>query len=181
MNPGVILKGCCQCGAIEYEIDAKPLFTSVCHCLECQKLSGGANSVTSFFRAQAFKLLKGELSKFVRKADSGRTVENYFCPGCGNRIYHFSPESPEMIRLKPGTLGDKSLTKPLFHVWASSRVPWDKIPLGAPRFAKQVNDRSAIIRRIVLHKLAYYLLSLSALFISCTGIYHLYVFLKKSL
>lgn len=168
------LTGMCQCGNIEYEINGKPLFTSICHCLECQKLSGGTSSVTTFIPANSFVLLRGELSKFTRRADSGRTVENYFCPGCGNRIYHLNPSEPSLIRLKPGTLADKSSIKPVFHVWLSSRLPWDFIPLSAPRFSKQIEEKGKIIRRIVMHKLGYYTLFTWALGIFCLGIYKMY-------
>ena len=34
--------GGCICGSIKYSINSKPLFTQVCHCLDCKKLTGSS-------------------------------------------------------------------------------------------------------------------------------------------
>ena len=34
--------GECICGSVKYSINSKPLFTQVCHCLDCKKLTGSS-------------------------------------------------------------------------------------------------------------------------------------------
>ena len=117
MDTNYPLTGRCQCGAIEYQVAEPFAFQIVCHCTECQKLSGAAFGITAITTPQAFTITKGQLKKWSRPADSGNTNDCYFCEGCGNRIYHQKPERPDMIKLKPGTLDDVSVIKPDLHVW----------------------------------------------------------------
>jgi hypothetical protein len=48
----------------------------------------------------------------------------WFCPECGNRIYHEDPDRPQLIKLKPGTLDDTSVLRPMAHVWTCREQPW---------------------------------------------------------
>lgn len=40
--------GRCECEALRYELGAVPLFTHACHCLDCQRRTGSAFSMTTF-------------------------------------------------------------------------------------------------------------------------------------
>lgn len=129
------LRGSCQCGAVTYQATAAPLFSLACHCRECQKLSASAYSTTLSFRAGDL-VVRGELASFERTADSGRRVMSYFCPGCGNRIYHADPDAPGLMRLKSGTLDSAPIPAPRAHVWVSRKQPWVTIADGVPTFAE---------------------------------------------
>jgi len=131
------LTGTCQCGSIHYQINEHPIVTLVCHCIDCQKLSAGAFSLTMAVSRPAFEILRGELKSWQRPTASGGTAICYFCPDCGNRIYHENPEMPEVLRLKPGTLDDTSFIKPDAHVWTIRAQPWVVIPSGVPRYETQ--------------------------------------------
>ena len=60
----------------------------ICHCTDCQTLSGSAFRIVAFTREDGFRLLSGELenstSRLV-KADPTRTQA--FCPECGTPIF----------------------------------------------------------------------------------------------
>lgn len=131
------ITGKCQCGNIQYEINQPFLKQIVCHCRECQKLSATSFSITAIIPQDAFKLVSGELTSYTRVADSGLTNNCYFCPSCGNRIYHQNPDMPEKIRLKPGTLDDTSIIKPTMHVWLQSKQDWVDIPEGVETYDTQ--------------------------------------------
>lgn len=90
-----------------------------------------------FYPEAAFTLLQGELEQFSRKADSGRTLTCFFCPDCGNRIYHDSSGEHPTIKIKPGTLDDTSWLQPMAHVWTSCKQPWVPIPEGVPTHETQ--------------------------------------------
>ncbi len=90
--------------------------------------------------AASFVLISGKLKMWQRFADSGADVHCYFCPGCGNRIYHVNPSQPEILRFKPGTLDDTRLIKPELHVWTRSRQDWVTIPEEMPQFATQPDN-----------------------------------------
>lgn len=131
------LTGSCQCGEIRYEITRRPIATAVCHCLECQKFSASAFSITMLIDADAFRLLSGELKVYERPTDSGGVAACYFCPTCGNRVYHMNPEMPDVLRLKPGGLDDKSQIRPQVHGWVSRAQPWVHIPTDVPTYQYQ--------------------------------------------
>jgi hypothetical protein len=106
---------------------------AACHCLDCQKLSASAFSLTMLVDADAFQV-QGTLSKFERKGASGATVECHFCPACGNRIHHLNRRMPQFVRLKPGTLEDTSILEPDYHTWVKRKLPWVQIPEGVSKF-----------------------------------------------
>ena len=131
------LTGTCQCGSTHYKITEKPIVTLVCHCIDCQKLSAGAFSLTMAIARQAFELVRGNLKSWERPTASGGTAICYFCPDCGNRIYHENPAMPEVLRLKPGTLDDTSFIKPDAHVWTKRAQPGVVIPSDIPSYDAQ--------------------------------------------
>ena len=116
--------GRCQCGEITYQVTEQPLVTVCCHCIDCQKLSTSPFSVTMVLQRSALEILTGEPSMWERPADSGNITRCWFCPTCGNRIYHENPAAPEFIRFKPGTLDDTSGLEPQAHIWTRREQAW---------------------------------------------------------
>lgn len=64
-----------------------------------------------------------------------------FCPGCGNRVYHYNPDdlSTIKLKLKPVDLKEQQekLFEPSAHVWVSTKLSWYEIPAGVKVFEKQ--------------------------------------------
>jgi len=139
------MRGSCQCGSVTYQTSEPPLFCLVCHCKDCQKLSAAAFSPTVVFRADAFSV-RGKLARYETKSDSGKTKHGYFCPKCGNRIYHLDPDAPENIRLKGGTLDNAAIPTPLAHVWTSRKQPWVEIPAETPQFEGNAENLGQLLR-----------------------------------
>ncbi|WP_461522045.1 GFA family protein [Porticoccus sp.] len=130
------IPGSCQCGHITYELLAPPLKVIACHCRECQKLSTSAFSLTAMVEHDALKV-SGQLKHWERPSDSGNTNCAKFCPHCGNRIYHFNPDQPNIIKLKPSTLADTRIIQPTLHVWVSEKQDWFQIPEGVEQHPTQ--------------------------------------------
>ncbi|HBY84981.1 MAG TPA: hypothetical protein DEO86_03820 [Colwellia sp.] len=130
------IKGACQCGQVTYQLLAAPLMVAACHCRECQKLSTSAFSITAVVNATDV-VFSGEMSDWSRVADNGNTNGAKFCPCCGNRIYHFNPNFPDKIKLKPSTLEDTRVIQPTMHIWTSEKQAWFKLPLDLPSHEKQ--------------------------------------------
>ncbi|MFY0641632.1 MAG: GFA family protein [Bermanella sp.] len=123
------IKGACQCGAVTYELLAPPKLIAACHCKECQKLSTSAFSITAMVDASDVRF-SGEMKDWSRKADSGNVSAAKFCPDCGNRLYHYNPQEPNKLKLKPSTLLDTRIIKPTVHIWVSEKQDWFDIPKG---------------------------------------------------
>ncbi|KPK04973.1 MAG: hypothetical protein AMJ64_12510 [Betaproteobacteria bacterium SG8_39] len=119
-----ILEGGCQCGHVRYRISGAPDGLVVCHCSACQRQTGSAFAMSLIVRKQDFALQQGTLKSFTRVADSGNRLEGHFCPDCGVRIFHSTAAVPDKIRVRPGTLDDRSWLKPDKQIWTRSRQPW---------------------------------------------------------
>ena len=137
-------KGRCQCGNVTYQVVEQPLATFCCHCLDCQKLSTSSFSISMFLNRSGFELLSGDLSMWERSAASGNITRCWFCPDCGNRIYHENPDVPGIVRLKPGTLDDTSVLDPKGHVWTCREQPWQERFNALPRADRQPNFAEAL-------------------------------------
>lgn len=129
-------EGGCQCGEVRYEIGDDPLAVIACHCTDCQKQSGSAFGMSMVVKRDSFRILKGEAKSFSRAAGSGASVECFFCPSCGTRLFHQPSSLPVTLNVKPGTLDDPSWRAPVLHCWTSRRQSWVVMPEGIPSFEK---------------------------------------------
>jgi len=65
------IDGRCHCGYITYEAEIDLDKTLICHCTDCQTLSGSAFRVVAYTREDAFTLLSGKLKAYVKTSESG--------------------------------------------------------------------------------------------------------------
>jgi len=139
------LTGGCQCGHIRYQINGEPKALYACHCLDCQAQSASAFGLSMWVNRNDFNLLNGELKFWSTKADDARQKHCAFCPDCGTRIYH-AGDDDEIISLKGGSLDDKSILKPVAHIWTKRAHNWlDLERLDVPCYLIEPNDFNEIL------------------------------------
>lgn len=85
MNDTIL--GGCLCGAIRFEASADAEFQLLCHCTDCQTVSGAAAYAAYVVPLKSLKVLTGEPAHFEVTADSGRINSRHFCPTCGTRVW----------------------------------------------------------------------------------------------
>jgi len=129
--------GRCHCGAISFEAEVDPETTGICHCTDCQGLTGTAFRVTVRAPADRF-VLRGKPTIYVKTADSGRRRAHAFCPTCGSPIYATSAD-PKFYGLRVGTLRQRRELRPRRQSWCASALPWssDLEELGLERHQHQ--------------------------------------------
>ena len=66
------IDGACHCGAIRYEAEVDPEKVSICHCTDCQTLSGTAYRVVAPAKREDFRVLSGVPKIYVKTGESGR-------------------------------------------------------------------------------------------------------------
>src|SRR5437660_12805257 len=98
------VSGRCYCGYISFEVDIQPDKVRVCHCTDCQTLSGSAFRTNVPVVQGTFVLKKGEPKTFFKSADTGNRIVHAFCPNCGTPIYSAVPGEPPGYSLRVGTL-----------------------------------------------------------------------------
>ena len=95
--------GGCYCGKVRYEAEGEPLMRGLCHCRECQYISGGAANVAMAMPKAGFRYVSGEPKSFTRD-DLEQPVERQFCGDCGTSLASLPPSLPDLAILKVGTL-----------------------------------------------------------------------------
>ena len=115
------IDGTCLCGQIKFEANVDPETTTICHCTDCQINSGTAFGYVVGAINDSFNLLKGELSFYIKLADSGAKRELAFCGKCGTRIYA-KPENgkPGFFGLRVGTIRQRKTLQPKRQAWKKS-------------------------------------------------------------
>ena len=125
-----LITGGCLCGAIRYTISAPVSGLRACHCTHCQKTSGTGSSVNAVIQSRDFALTQGTPKRYAVKADSGRTLQRFFCGDCGSPIYSQRDSMPERMVVRAGSIDDSSAMKITAHIWTKSARPWSHIDPG---------------------------------------------------
>jgi hypothetical protein len=132
------VEGQCHCGAIAYEAEVAPGTIGICHCLDCQRLSGGAFRSNVPAPAAGFRILRGEPRRYVKIADSGAQRVHAFCGTCGSPVYSCAVENPQSYSLRLGALTQgAALGQPARQIWTKRRLPWIPVLEGVPEVEGQ--------------------------------------------
>ena len=119
------IDGSCHCGNITFKAELDLGKVIICHCTDCQTLSGSVFRTVAFVPDSSFRLLSGEMKLYVKTAESGNKREQTFCPECGSPIYSTSiGKGPKLLGIRAGTIRQRDLLKPVKQVWARSTQDW---------------------------------------------------------
>ena len=133
------IDGGCHCGRIRYEAEVDADGARICHCTDCQELSGSAFRTVVPSREGAFTLTAGEPKIYVKIAESGRRRAQAFCPDCGAHIYAASAEDegPKVYGIRIGTVRQRNQLVPKSQIWHGSAQHWLPEFEGMPFVDKQ--------------------------------------------
>lgn len=132
------IDGRCHCGYISYEAEIDPKKIMICHCTDCQTLSGSAFRTVAFTRADTFKLLSGEPKIYVKTGESGTKRPQAFCPECGTPIYSGTVgEGPKVHVIRVGTARQRDQLVPKVQLWIRSSQRWLAELGSVPKTEKQ--------------------------------------------
>jgi hypothetical protein len=114
--------GGCLCGAVRFEMRARPLAINACHCTDCKRASGGTHTI--FIHARAGDVThSGALLTHRKTADSGRKVDTARCVACGTRLWHHPVSAPELMFIAAGVLDAGDWAVPTSHIFTRSMAP----------------------------------------------------------
>ena len=124
------IDGGCHCGNITYAAEIDPEKIAICHCTDCQTLSGTAFRTIAVAEEGSFKLLSGELKIYMKISESGRGRQQAFCPECGTPIFAAADEpSPTVHNIRAGSIRQRDQLVPKIQIWTRSEQPWlDQLP-----------------------------------------------------
>ena len=108
--------GSCHCDAIAFVAETDPRLTSVCHCHDCQKLTGTAFRVSTPALPGTFSLLRGTPKVYVKVAESGSRRAQAFCGDCGSQLFTYDADQGVAMFLM------KQMCSIAFHEHKASEV-----------------------------------------------------------
>jgi hypothetical protein len=130
------IEGGCHCGFITYEAEVDPEKVSICHCTDCQTLTGSAFRVTVQAPKQGFRLLTGRPKIYIKTAESGTQRAHGFCPECGTPIYATAVTDPQIYGIRVGTTRQRTELRPKRQSWCRSTLDWAMNIESLPRSPK---------------------------------------------
>ncbi len=127
------IEGRCHCGQITYEAVVDADKVTICHCTDCQTLTGSAYRANVQAPAETFVLRTGQPKIYIKTADSGTKRAHAFCPACGTPIYSAAITDPPTYSLRVGGIKQRAelrrraksgaaprcLGRWIFGVWSS--------------------------------------------------------------
>ncbi|KAB8227995.1 Mss4-like protein [Aspergillus alliaceus] len=121
--------GSCLCGAVQYRITGDPGQFFVCHCDNCQKVSGSAFMANCWYIKDQVQITQGQESVKTyhdKATSSGTGLKRSFCETCGSSLFVQSdkPEGLQYISVASGTINNRASLHPTVEVWESCRRPW---------------------------------------------------------
>lgn len=130
------IDGRCHCGFITYEAEVNPDEVYLCHCTDCQAISGTAFRWAVSVPERAFKLLTGKPKTYVKVAESGTPNHQLFCPECASPIYSTSiGVGPNVLNLRLGTARQRAELMPKVQYYCRSAQDWAVVPEQCGRLA----------------------------------------------
>ena len=126
-------EGGCHCGAVRYVCSMEPAITFFCHCVDCQKTTGGPFAAELLVATEGVTI-SGELSGYTIEVDSGNTITRNTCAHCASPVIDESSGFPAHVVLRTGSLDDASWLQPQAHIWISRKQPWLQIGDDLPQF-----------------------------------------------
>src|SRR5688500_8017387 len=109
------IDGACHCGAVSFTADIDPARVMLCHCADCQVMSGSAFRIVVLAPVEAFAI-RGKTTSYVKVADSGNRRAQVFCPGCGTPLYATAPENATTVSIRLGCVRQRDRLRPFAQI-----------------------------------------------------------------
>ena len=131
------VQGNCHCGQITYCAEVDPEKVSICHCSDCQMLTGSAFRVSVPAPRETFRLLTGQPKTYIKIAESGTKRAHSFCPNCGTPIHACAVDDPPTYSLRVGCLRQRAELPPRKQIWCRSSLHWSENLSDIPKLDRQ--------------------------------------------
>jgi hypothetical protein len=127
------IEGGCDCGAVRYRMQTRPLFVHCCHCRWCQRETGSAFALNAMIETDRVTSI-GEPPDLVdTPSASGKGQQIARCPHCRVAVWsHYAGAGKAVAFVRVGTLDEPGRLPPDIHIFTASKQPWVVLPAGTP-------------------------------------------------
>lgn len=129
-----------MCGAVSFEFTVDSLDYGFCHCRICQKASGAAFTANLPVNRSDL-ILTGEES--IREYESSEGKLRCFCGNCGSPLFAYRRKSPDILRMRLGSLDTEFTETARCHFFAGDKAIWYEASKSVPEF-ETWPDRSVL-------------------------------------
>jgi hypothetical protein len=127
------IDGQCHCGHVKYEAEIDPANVTICHCTDCQRLTGGAYRVTAIADSDKIRLTANPPKLYRKLGQSGRPRLLSFCPECGSPLFSTGEgDRATKTGIRVGTINQRRDLTPSRQIWCRSALPWVNDLDGVP-------------------------------------------------
>ena len=117
------IEGSCHCGRISFTAQVDPARVTVCHCSDCQVMSGSPFRAVVPAPVETFEL-RGEPKRYIKTAESGNRRVQAFCGECGTPLFATAPENATQVIIRTGCVKQRAALVPKAQIWQRSTLPW---------------------------------------------------------
>jgi hypothetical protein len=121
---------------ISFTAQVDPSRVMVCHCTDCQVLSGAPFRAVVAAPIGGFAV-RGEPKAYIKVAQSGNRRAQVFCPECGTPLYATAPENATSVVIRLGCVTQRAQLGPAVQIWQHSALPWLPELQSVPGSAEQ--------------------------------------------
>ena len=127
------MSGGCDCRAVRYRLDVRPMVVHCCHCRWCQRESGSAFALNALVESDRLVSLAGAPERVWTPSESGKGQVIVRCPTCRLALWsHYAGSGDALAFVRVGTLDEPDACPPDVHIFTASRQPWVVLPPGVP-------------------------------------------------
>jgi hypothetical protein len=126
------IDGQCHCGRVTYQADIDPEKVSICHCTDCQNLTGSPYRVTVLGSAAQIRMTGATPKVYPKTGDNGRIRFQHFCEACGSQLFSSGEGGPDDWGIRWGSIRQRDQLKPMRQIWCKSAAPWINDIKGLP-------------------------------------------------
>jgi hypothetical protein len=113
----------CSCGQLSAQVSGDPVRVSICHCLACQRRTGGPFAQQARFPRENVSV-SGNSTTFFRTGDEGGGATFHFCPQCGATVYYEPKDLPAYVAIPVGAFADPGFPAPTVSVYEERMHAW---------------------------------------------------------
>jgi hypothetical protein len=116
------LEGGCLCGAVRFIATGQPKGIYWCHCQSCRRHTGAPVAVFAVFDCEAYRVTKGEITKFD---STPRRTRRGFCAVCGSTLTCETLPGPTETHFHVGAFDQAAELQPTKkQYFPEERLPW---------------------------------------------------------
>jgi hypothetical protein len=104
---------------VRFEAQGAPLVTMACHCIGCQRMTGGAFSLSSLYPDDRFQILEGETVRGGLKTGPNHR----FCASCMSWLYTVPDGFEGFANVRSSLFADAAEHRPYVEMWTREALP----------------------------------------------------------